>query len=186
MPNTSAWNLPYPTGTQVPNVPADIQALAVATDAKLTQLALTYPRITPTGTGSGASFTGAVSTSYTLASFVVPDPGRAYRIRVSASMFISGLTNANGGVSHTFGAMVDTQTLNGTTVAPTAATIGAMFIGQTNTTFAIPSFDRTNPTTYTGSHTVYLILSLGSQGPATWGALNARSDYEFTIQLLPA
>lgn len=38
MPNTSAWNLPYPTGTQVPNVPADIQALAVAVDSKLTSI----------------------------------------------------------------------------------------------------------------------------------------------------
>jgi hypothetical protein len=35
MPQTSTWSLPYPTGTQVPNVPADLQALAVATDTAL-------------------------------------------------------------------------------------------------------------------------------------------------------
>ncbi|WP_329068992.1 hypothetical protein [Amycolatopsis sp. NBC_01480] len=35
MPQTSTWALPYPAGTQVPNVPADLQALATATDAAL-------------------------------------------------------------------------------------------------------------------------------------------------------
>jgi hypothetical protein len=35
MPQTSTWALPYPAGTQVPNVPADVQALAVAADTAI-------------------------------------------------------------------------------------------------------------------------------------------------------
>ncbi|GAB3376191.1 hypothetical protein [Amycolatopsis echigonensis] len=145
-----------------------------------------FPRIAATGSGANASFTGAMNTSYPLASVAIPDPGYSYRIKVSGSIFLSGMSNSSGGVSHQFGAMVDSQTLIGPSGAPSAATVGSMFVGQTNGTFANPNFERTNPTVYTGAHTVYLILLLGSQGPATWGPLNARSDYEFSVEAVPA
>ncbi|PKV95928.1 hypothetical protein ATK30_6861 [Amycolatopsis echigonensis] len=145
-----------------------------------------YPRIAATGSGASASFTGTINTSYTLASVSIPDPGFPYQVKVSGSIFLSGMSNSSGGVSHQFGAMVDTATLVGPSAAPTANTVGSMFVGQTNSTFANPAFVRTNPTVYTGAHTVYLILQLGSQGPATWGPLNQRSDYEFAVEAIPA
>ncbi|MFF5992575.1 hypothetical protein [Prauserella flavalba] len=39
MPNTPIWNLPYPALSEPPNVPADIEALADATDTALSTVA---------------------------------------------------------------------------------------------------------------------------------------------------
>lgn len=43
MPQTTQWGLPYPTLSDVPNVPLDLQKLAVAADAGLNQSAYVYP-----------------------------------------------------------------------------------------------------------------------------------------------
>lgn len=70
MPSTSTWALPYPAGTQVPNVPADMQALAVATDTALSvatadiggEMRATASQAITTGVGNKLTF-GTVVTA---------------------------------------------------------------------------------------------------------------------------
>lgn len=141
--------------------------------------------------GAGPTTALAASTNYTVSSVAITDPGYPYRIEVSAGLLIQALsTTAAAGASHCLSARVDNTNPLGAADTPTADSIGAEFIGQMGGAagaFANARLHRRGNTVWTGSHTVNLMVKMGSAGTAAVAVpLAARSDFFFEVRVVPA
>lgn len=81
MPSTPLYNLPYPVAGDDPNVPADMQALALAVETALASIGKT-PKIYTSGTVD----TAVKVTHFNMCSIVVPDPGWPYYLFFSGNV----------------------------------------------------------------------------------------------------
>lgn len=133
--------------------------------------------------GWTASQATTSATTYTVASLSIPDPGWPYFLQGTAGMTI-GVSVVDSGFSHASALVIDS------TVMPTAPgdnVITHAFVGGTSQSFAnaMPPWARSR-VAWNGAHTVNYIFRNGASGTCSFGPLNAKAEWHFDLEMVPA
>lgn len=128
--------------------------------------------------------TFAASTTYTIATVSIPDPGWPYYIEGTAQLLFNGGTDG-ASTSHSSGLIVDTATWPATT---STSFVTCTFVGVSNSSgFGMIKLMRNRcPLVWTGAHTVNWLLRTGVASAISWTALNVSPQYQFNVSLIPA
>lgn len=136
--------------------------------------------------GNSAPATIAANTQQVVASVSVPDPGFPYYIRAGGGFLVHNV-DANlvaASFSHQIVIAVDTSTQPS---SGSASLIGAAYIGFTTASFGQFNVPMTpSIATWTGAHTVNLIVHTGAASNLSVGALNADGTWRFDVEIMPA
>lgn len=168
MPSTPIYGLPYPSLSDPPNGPAQIQALADAVEDELDRIddtidvdqSLLTGFAAPTQTGSG---TLASSAQATIMSVSISDPGFSYHIIAFGTLdWAMNASNQAGNLMYA-SITVDSTDYN-TNVLCRGYGISLGGLGAQGTQPTIPTGMRRSDTggPYTGAHTVRLIARNGA------------------------
>lgn len=142
------------------------------------------PRPTPS-LANTALVNLASNTTYVVASVTIPDPGFAYYIQAGAGMLIRNIgPDLSTMFTHRMAIVVDTTTLP---AAGSSSIVGHAYMGAATTSngqFEVPAHCSTS--TFTGTHTVNLLIAMGSAGGIGIGPLNADYSWWFDVEIQPA
>lgn len=145
---------------------------------------VTLPRPNATLGWSAATSALANSTTYTVATLAVPDPGCPYYIEASGGFTVANADD-RGAYSHSITIVVDSNVLP---AAGATSIVTNSWLGPVNTqAFGhFKAMRARSQQVWTGAHTLYMLLRTGTWPTFTVGPLNTQNAWQFDAVLIPA
>lgn len=189
MPVTPTYGIPYPSLSDAPDGPAQLEALADEVEVELTRLdaadvsirSLISGYAAPTQTGSGTLTTATAATIMTVS---ISSPGISYQIIAGGSIGWAMIGATLPGQLLEGAITVDSTTYNVNRIVAGFHISDSLGAGFSQSTLIVPRkrSDALGP--YTGAHTVRLIARNSGANSMTIPA--AGVDTSLTVQIVPA
>jgi len=190
MAATPTYGFPYPGTGDSPHGPNQIQALAVALEAKVTAMdadrvlikELIKGYAAPAQTASGSLTTGVAVTLMTVA---IPDPGFSYYILAGGSIGWAMTNATQPGFLCEGSITIDSATYNTNRLAGGFSPSLSVGAGFNQPTLIVPNKRSDAFTAFVGAHTVRLIVRNSGASQAMTIPASA-VDTSLTVRIVPS